>query len=813
MFATEQSNSGITALLGPTNTGKTHRAVERMLEHQSGMIGLPLRLLAREVYDRMTARIGERAVALVTGEEKRVPRHPRYWVCTVEAMPMDRDVDFLAVDEIQLGTNRERGHIFTDRLLHARGRLETWFLGSETVRPLLERLLPTARVRNHPRLSQLRGMAPSGLSGLPKRSAVVAFSSQRVYEIAERIRNKHGGAALVLGALSPRTRNAQVALYQSGEVDYLVATDAIGMGLNLDIRHVAFADLTKFDGRESRALELAELAQIAGRAGRYLDDGSFGVLAPLGPLSLSSMRALERHRFPAETQLYWRNSRLNLTSIDALVASLRDSPPRRELRSIEPAADHRSLLALCTKPKILGIATTPERIALLWEICQIPDYPQLLFELHIKLLEEVFVQLTGPHQRLDESWIDALLRRIDHVDGDIETLMGHIASIRTWNYVSQHPQWVDHALQLAERTRDIEDRLSDALHARLVARFVERRRGYSPSVQAAPASLRPGQKQHPFAQLLATHGMVQQALLDPLAEQARYTDRLVEAPHEQFHVDVAGRLFFEERRVGTLLAGTDLLHPDVQVRLEPDPGRGACARVQRRLLAFCRDLVEQLLLPLRKGVRAELSGAARGLMYQLEQGLGTVSVAGCQHQLADLGPRERQVLASLGLRYGQSFLYVRRLLDANATALRLALVAPHWSLELAKAEELVTRISCPSAGNLPSALVTAIGFAQIGPLLLRVDSFERLESSLRNCGQSGSFQAPRDLPTRLHCAPECIAPLLTALGYQRQLDGRWAGSKQVLERRGDVQRRRRRTRPNRRGNDPVHSPTDSSSEV
>jgi ATP-dependent RNA helicase SUPV3L1/SUV3 len=776
------------------------------------MIGLPLRLLAREVYDRMTARIGEHAVALVTGEEKRVPRHPRYWICTVEAMPMDRNVDFLAVDEIQLGTNRERGHIFTDRLLHARGRLETWFLGSETVRPLVERLLPTARVRNHPRLSKLNGTPPSGLSSLPKRSAVVAFSSQRVYEIAERIRHKHGGAALVLGALSPRTRNAQVALYQSGEVDYLVATDAIGMGLNLDIRHVAFADLTKFDGRESRALELAELAQIAGRAGRYLDDGSFGVLAPLGPLGFSSMRALERHRFPAETQLYWRNSRLDLSSVEALVASLRDSPPRRELRSIEPAADHRALLALCAKPSIQGIATTPERLALLWEICQIPDYPQLLFELHVKLLEEVFVQLTGPRQRLDETWIDALLRRIDHVEGDIETLMGHIAEIRTWNYVSQHPQWVDNARQLADRTRDIEDRLSDALHARLVARFVERRRGFSQSIIAAPSGLRPGQKQHPFAQLLATHGLAQPTLLEPLAEQARFTDRLVEAPHEQFQVDVAGRLTFEARRVGTLLAGTDLLHPEVQVRLEPDPGRGACARVQRRLLAFCRDLVEQLLLPLRKGDQAAFSGAARGLLYQLEQGLGTVRIAGCQGQLAELGPHERQVLASLGLRYGQSFLYVRRLLDAKAIAQRLALVAPHWSLDLMKAAALTTCIARPNPANLPAVLLTAVGFTEAGPLLLRVDSFERLVSELRNCARAGSFQAPRDLPTRLHCEPEDIAQLLTALGYQQQGDGRWAGRQRPLERHGDA-RRRRRARPYRPGNERVHSPTDSSSEA
>lgn len=801
MFVTDQSDTGITALLGPTNTGKTHRAIERMLEHQSGMIGLPLRLLAREVYDRMTARIGERAVALITGEEKRVPRHPRYWVCTVEAMPMDRDVDFVAVDEIQLGAHRERGHVFTDRLLHARGRLETWFLGSETVRPLIERLLPVARVINHPRLSQLRGHPATGLSALPKRSAVVAFSSQRVYEIAERIRHKHGGAALVLGALSPRTRNAQVALYQSGEVDYLVATDAIGMGLNLNIRHVAFADLCKYDGRESRPLELAELAQIAGRAGRYLDDGTFGVLAPVAPLSQTSVRALERHRFPPEVQLYWRNGNLDLSSPDALLASLREAPPRRELRPIEPAVDHRALLALCERPSVRGIASQPEQLGLLWEVCQIPDYPQLLFELHLKLLEEIFTQLTGPRQLIDGSWIDAQLRRIDHVDGDIETLMGRIAEIRTWNYVSQHAQWVREAHQLAERTRDIEDRLSDALHAGLVARFVERRREFSFPQLTAAANLRPGQKSNPFAQLLATHAALQPAL-DPRAEQARFTDRLIEAPHEQFRIDATGRLYFEERRVGTLLAGSDLLHPEVQVRLDSDPGRGACARVQRRLLAYCRDLVEHLLLPLRCGSQIAESGAARGILYQLEQGLGTVRVRDCQRQLGALDPQERQALARQGLRVGHTFLYVRRLLEPSAIVLRMALVSPHHGLEPALVDALSSSLAWSGTTVLPIGLQTAIGFVQVGPMLLRVDQFERLTSELRNCERTGSFQAPRDLPLRLACTVADIQRLLVALGYRQSSDGRWASSKRPSE----ARRRRRRAKS-------AHSPTDSRSDA
>jgi ATP-dependent RNA helicase SUPV3L1/SUV3 len=784
-----------------------------LLEHQSGMIGLPLRLLAREVYDRMTSRIGESAVALVTGEEKRIPSRPRYWVCTVEAMPIDREVDFLAIDEIQLGAHRERGHIFTDRLLNARGRLETWFLGSETARSLIERLVPTARMNSHPRLSQLRGTPPTRIATLPKRTAVVAFSSQRVYELAERVRNKHGGAALVLGALSPRTRNAQVALYQSGEVDYLVATDAIGMGLNLDIRHVAFAELTKFDGRESRPLDLAELAQIAGRAGRYLDDGTFGMLAPCPALPNPAVRALERHRFPAETQLFWRNSQLDLSSVESLVASLRHPPRRRELRPIEPATDHRALLALCEKPEIRKAAASPERTSLLWDVCQIPDYPQLLFELHVRLLEEIFLQLTGPQQCLEFNWIEERLSRIDRMDGDIETLMGRIASIRTWNYVTQHPQWVERSATLAECARAIEDRLSDALHASLVARFVERRHRFSLPASPPSPNGHPSQKGHPFAQLLASHIVHASAPRDPLAECAHFTDRLVDAPHEQFRVDAVGGLYFDDCRVGSLHPGADLLHPDVQVHLNPDPGRGAATRVQRRLLAVSRDMVANLLAPLRQPVLEQLSGAARGLVYQLERGLGTVRIAESEGQVSRLSPRDRQLLGSLGLRTGAQFLYLRRLLDPTCILQRLALATPYHGATLKDAGQLPTCLSITTPIAVDPAWLVAVGFCQAGPLILRVDRFERLLSELRGYEGSGSFNVPRDLCARLGCGLDEVPRLLGALSYVKQPDGRWAN-------RAYPQRRRHRNRSPRQPGKPrcdrdagVHSPTDPNPEV
>lgn len=801
MFEPAPSNQGITAVLGPTNTGKTHRAIERMLEHPTGMMGLPLRLLAREVYDRITARIGERHVALVTGEEKRVPSQPRYWICTVEAMPMDREVSFLAVDEIQLGTHRERGHVFTDRLLNARGASETWFLGSETVRRLVERLVPTARICRHPRLSRLHGRQSTGINGLPKRSAVVAFSASRVYELAERIRRRHGGAAIVLGALSPRTRNAQVALYQSGEVDYLVATDAIGMGLNLSISHVAFADVSKFDGRESRPLELAELAQIAGRAGRYLDDGTFGVLSPRPPLPNGVVRALEHHQFPSEHQLYWRNSELDLTSLEALIESLRKPPMRRELRSIEPAEDHRALLALSSKPDVRQRAKDPDLVALLWQVCQIPDYPQLLFELHINLLSEIFVQLTGREQQLNADWLNEQLRRIDRTEGDIETLMGRIAEIRTWNYVTQHTAWVPSSLGLTERARDIEDRLSDALHERLMARFIERR--HKPSFALETLRSRSGNKAHPFAQLL---GNVISAS-SPLAEVSSFIDALVAAQHEQLRLDAQGRLHFEQRCVGKLLPGSDLLHPDVQVRLDSDPGQGAVSRVRRRLLAFCRDLVDLLLGALRLPALSELSGPARGLVYQLEQGLGSVRVAECQRQLSDLSSRDRQLLSSVGVKFGRYFVYLRRLLDSAAIEQRLGLATAYFGGVPKLTEPLRERVSVATTAALPAMFPGAVGFAQVGPLLLRVDQFERLISELRGYEHSGAFQAPRDLARRLDCGAEQIPLLLEALGYHEQSDGRWSSERKPRRGRSQRPRGRRPSRAAAAG----HSPADDSS--
>jgi ATP-dependent RNA helicase SUPV3L1/SUV3 len=739
----------ITAQLGPTNTGKTHRAVERMLQHQSGMIGLPLRLLAREVYDRVSARVGEGAVALVTGEEKRVPPRPRYWVCTVEAMPIEREVDFVAVDEIQLCGHPERGHVFTDRLLHGRGRRESWFLGADTIRPILEQLVPTAVVDRRPRLSRLHGAGALPLRGLPPRTAVVAFSAGAVYRLAELLRVRRGGAAVVLGALSPRARNAQVALYQAGEVDYLVATDAIGMGLNMDVDCVVFAELCKFDGRQTRELEDAELAQIAGRAGRHHNDGRFATLAPLPPLPAAVSHAIEDHRFPVQRRIFWRSRDLDTRSVEALMASLRQRPFAACLELQDEAEDSRALARLAQDTEVMARARNADSVALLWEVCQIPDYRQLQLDDHFQLLRAVFLQLQGSRQRLADDWIRRHVDRLDDAQGDIDTLLARMAFIRTWTYITHHTRWVDDARAWQERARAIEDRLSDALHERLVARFVD------PTSRRTRAR---GRRDGSLGQQLRA---VVPALADVHAEDAdeteaipRWIDGLVEAAHQRFQLDDAGRILDGDRVLARLAAGVDRLRPEITLLLD-DLGAGQRLRLHRRLVAWTRDWLAQLLAPLRDERLASLGPAARGLLYQVEQGLGTALVASAREQVRELDPRDRSALGGAGVRVGRQVVFSARLLRPAALRERTLLCQA----------EIGRRIDQPradAASLVPSSEVSdatyvAMGFPVIGGRAIRADLLEVVANRV------ASGAGPAEIAHRLGCYPDEVEPIRRAL--------------------------------------------------
>lgn len=471
------SNSPVTAVLGPTNTGKTHLAIERLTGHSSGMIGFPLRLLAREVYDRVVAIKGPKEVALVTGEERIVPPGARWFLCTAESMPTDREVGFVAIDEGQLGADPERGHVFTDRILNARGRDETMILGSDSLRPVLKKLVPEAEIVARPRFSTLSYAGAKKLSRLPKRSAIVAFSAEEVYAVAEALRRLRGGAAVVMGALSPRTRNAQVAMFQSGEVDYLVATDAIGMGLNLDVGHVAFASLSKFDGHRQRRLTIAEMSQIAGRAGRHQRDGTFGSLVEEGPGAFTpeEIRAIEDHHVPALDHLYWREGEPDLASIDALIASLERKPDSPVLRAAPEAVDLSVLKRLAGEDWVRARVRSHRAVARLWAACGLPDFRKLGADPHARFIARVFKHLSEGSGHIPHQWFADEIARLDRMDGDVETLAGRIAAARSWAYIAQRSDWLAEPLHWAERTRALEEKLSDALHASLTQRFVDKR--------------------------------------------------------------------------------------------------------------------------------------------------------------------------------------------------------------------------------------------------------------------------------------------------------------------------------------------------
>jgi ATP-dependent RNA helicase SUPV3L1/SUV3 len=745
--------SSITAQIGPTNTGKTHRAVERMLTHETGMIGLPLRLLAREIYDRVSARVGEGAVALITGEEKRVPARPRYFVCTVEAMPMDREVDFLAVDEIHLAGHVERGHVFTDRLLHGRGRQETWFLGADTIRPILERLVPTALIERKPRMSRLSWGGNVNLRGLPPRTAVVAFSVNRVYELAERLRARRGGAAVVMGALSPRARNAQVALYQSGEVDYLVATDAIGMGLNMDVDCVAFADLRKYDGRTLRELEDAELAQIAGRAGRYHNHGKFVTLAPLPPLPPATVRALEEHRFPVQTRVFWRNSDLDRRSLASLAASLARRPPYTCLELAADAEDTRALARLSAEPEIAARCRSAANVALLWDVCQIPDYRQLELDDHRKLLRAVFLQLTGPRGRLEKDWIARHLGRLSELQGDIDTLLARMAFIRTWTYITHHTRWLEDARAWQEQARKLEDDLSDALHDRLVRRFVDARsrrgRGRAPAQGALAEQLR-----HAVGAMPDGDGRVP-------ADTDLWIDGLVEAGGERFGLDEEGRIVADGSVLARMTGGPDRLRPEVSI-IVPDLGPGAKLRLQRRLVAWTRDLVQTLLAPLRGLHLGKVGPAARGVLYQLEQGLGTVLASRAAQQLHQLEPADRSRLGRAGIKLGRRVVYSVPLLRPEAVRVRAALCRAFLGLDLRWSPPAATARFFLPADEIDDDTCLALGFPVLAGVALRADELELLAARI------GSGMRERAVQDRLGCDENVAAAIVAALAGPRR---------------------------------------------
>ena len=714
------ARSPLTAVLGPTNTGKTHLAVERMCGHSSGMMGFPLRLLAREVYDRVVGMKGPAQVALVTGEEKIVPPGARYFLCTAESMPIGAgrqtgtaqdglgDYAFVALDEAQLGADPERGHVFTDRLLRARGREETMILGSASIGRVVKALVPDAEIIGRPRFSTLSYAGAKKLSRLPKRSAIVAFSAEEVYAVAEMLRRFRGGAAVVMGALSPRTRNAQVQMFLNGEVDYLVATDAIGMGLNLDVAHVAFASLRKYDGRRTRRLTVAEMAQIAGRAGRHHRDGTFGSLGHEdgdAAFTPEEIEAIEAHRFPPVEQLFWRNGTPRTDRLDHLISDLEQKPDRPELRAAPEAVDLAVLKRLADDPLVIDRARGRKQVERLWAACSLPDFQKLGAEHHARAVGRIWRFLSddslGAGGHIPRDWFAQQIARLDSVQGDIDTLSGRIAAARTWSYIAHRADWLAHPAEMAERTRALEEKLSDALHAALTQRFVDRRttvllRDIGQSAANLPVEIEPDGTVCVDGETIgrldgfrfsvdpATRHQDRKMLL--AAAERRLgrilrvkADELLGAPDTDFALmDEAGQtpgIGWKGDAVATLHGGATLLTPEIRLdRALLALGQDVQKQVATRLAAWMDAQKEKHLLPLTKMVASasepEVPAVVRAVFAQLADAGGVIARTDLDSALGHLDKDQRHLLRRAGIDIGVLDIYHPGLLKPGAARWR-----------------------------------------------------------------------------------------------------------------------------------------------
>jgi ATP-dependent RNA helicase SUPV3L1/SUV3 len=801
---------GVTAVLGPTNTGKTHLAIERMLAHSSGVIGLPLRLLAREVYNKIVDRAGVDSVALITGEEKIKPPKARFWVSTVEAMPRDLDVSFLAVDEIQIAADLERGHVFTDRILHRRGRDETLLLGAATMRPIIERLLPGASIVTRPRLSQLEFAGDRKITRQPRRTAIVAFSADEVYAIAELVKRQRGGAAVVLGSLSPRTRNAQVAMFQSGDVDYLVATDAVGMGLNLDVDHVAFASDRKYDGYQFRRLNPSEFAQIAGRAGRATRDGTFGTTGRCAPFEPELVNALQNHTFESVKVLQWRNSKLDFSSLGSLQVSLALTPSHEALTRAPIAEDLRVLDHAARDADVREMAHGAAAVERLWDACQIPDYRKIAPAAHAELVTTLFGFLMRKG-RIPDAWFGAQVEQADRVDGDIDTLSSRIAQIRTWTFVANRPDWLADPEHWQGIAREVENKLSDALHERLTERFVDRRTsvlmrrlrentmlnteigktgeviveghviGRLDGFTFAPDAAEAG------SDAKALQATAQKALAGEIDTRA---EKLAAAPDEQFVLTSDGTIRWTGDAVAKLVAADDVLHPRIRIISDDRLAGAPREAVQTRLDLWLKTHIEKLLGPLFELAKAEdITGIARGIAFQLIEALGVLERQKIAAEMKDLDQPSRASLRKYGVRFGAYHIYVPPLLKPAARALASLLWAQKQDnvdmSALSGAQHLAGsgRTSFPVDKLLDRDAYRVLGYRQCGERAVRVDILERLADLIRpalswreaspGTKPAGAFDGRGFVVTQAMTsltgsAGEDFASILRALGYRME---------------------------------------------
>ena len=784
-------NKMITAVLGPTNTGKTFLAIETMLSFNSGMIGFPLRLLAREVYDKVKKRCDPKTVALITGEEKIIPSNAKYFLCTVESMPIDKKLDFVAIDEIQMCNDHERGHIFTDRVLNLRGEKQTMFMGSHTMKDILSNLEKNMDFLNKERLSKLTYSGHKKISRIERKSAIIAFSTEEVYAIAELLRRQKGGCAIVMGSLSPKTRNSQVSLYQSGDVDYLVATDAIGMGINMDLNNVYFSNLKKFDGKKLRRLNLSEIGQIAGRAGRYMNDGSFGVTGEVQSINPEEIQLIENHNFEMINSIFWRNSELNFSNTKSLIKSLEEKPSKQWLRKINECDDEKTLKYLISNQnQISPIEENEKHLRLLWECCQIPDFVKKSYGKHLEIVKKVFNFLTKDQEKIPNSYFKDQLKPLDKIEGNVDSISNRIANVRTWSYVANKSNWVENSDYWIERTKNIEDKLSDRLHEELTKTFIDKR----------ASVLAKGLKQDiPFHTEIIENKKVKingqfignlnglkleldlkidtlDADIKSLKKASRQTvmpeifrriDQIIETKIIEVKND--SKIYWNENPIAKLQKGKDYLSPEIDLIIDDMIETKDRERLKIFLEQWLKNKINtelESLIKLRelKTDKSEI----RALAYNLYENNGVVKRENVKLILDKLNQEQRKILREIGIKFGRYHVFLFKLFKPSAVSLRTLLWKNYYQKHFDLNPPVFGLNFFVSKNNINKDFMLLCGFDNFKNIFVRIDILERLFLMIFNSNKENQkeIRLVPDMLNLLGCNKESFLRLLESLNYK-----------------------------------------------
>ncbi len=781
----------ITAVLGPTNTGKTFLAIETMLSFDSGMIGFPLRLLAREVYDKITKKVDPSKVALITGEEKIIPINARYFLCTVESMPLDKSLEFVGIDEVQMCNDHERGHIFTDRLLHMRGEKLTMLMGSNSIKKIIQKLDDDIEFKHRERLSKLSFGGHKKISRIERKSAVIAFSTEEVYAIAELIRRQKGGAAIVMGSLSPKTRNSQVNLYQSGDVDYLVATDAIGMGINMDLDNVYFSNLKKFDGKKLRSLNISEIGQIAGRAGRYLNDGIFGTTGECKEVRPDEIEALESHSFPDIQTIFWRNSKLNFNNKVSLLKSLEERPQEDWLRRISECQDEKVLKYFLKDAPNIEIQDNTETLEILWECCQIPDFVKKTYGHHFEVVSKIFNFLTNGEKRVPNHYMKEQLSLLNKLDGNVDSLSNRIANVRTWAYVSNKSHWVENQDYWIERTKKLEDKLSDRLHDELTKTFIDKRasvlaRGLKQDIMFETEILNSEEVMINEQYIGRLKGLKLEldlkvdtldADIKSLKKAARQNvapeiikriTQIIDTGLIELKDDF--KVYWNNNQIAKLIPGSDYLNPQIQLIIDEMIENSEKSRLNYYLQNWLNKKIETELKSLidLKNVR-DNNSELRALAYHLYENNGVVKREEVLNYLNKLNQDERKKLRNLGVKFGRYHVFLFKLFKPSSVSLRILLwknfneknydfLPPTFGLNFLEEK-----------GKLNKNLMLLCGFEKFENLYVRIDILERLFLMIFNTKSEDKIKEIKLIPEMLNllgCNKDNFVKLIKKMNYK-----------------------------------------------